>query len=57
MAVEQGAEVGQERYGEGLKNVFESVMELPGQKMLECFWLEFFINANVLGKHNLKQDE
>lgn len=48
MAVEQGAKVGQEQYREGLKNVFKSVMELPSQKMLECSWLGFFINANVL---------
>lgn len=57
MAVEQEAEVGPGRYGAGLKSVFKRVMKLPGQKMLECLWLEFFINANVLNKHHLKDGE
>ena len=36
----------------------ESIQESlkpPGQKMLEWFWVEFFINDNGLNEHNLKK--
>ena len=41
-----------------LKESIQEGLKSPGQKMLEGFWVAFFINDNVLSEHNLsKEDE
>lgn len=55
MAAEPEAAVGPGQQGAELKSIFKRVMKPPGRKMLECFRLEFFINALVLNKHHLKR--
>ena len=54
MAVEEGTS-----WGRGSKARAEGVLKraskLLGQKMLQCFWVKFFINDNIVSEHNLNR--